>query len=230
MEQKKTAIVAGATGLVGRALVERLVQNSSYARVVALVRKPGAFAPQRTLVELPVDYERLEEAPLSWDAETDVFCALGTTIKTAKTQAAFRRVDSEYPLALARLARSNGAARFLIVSSMGASSASRFFYTRVKGETEQGLRQQEWPGLYIFRPSLLLGRREEYRSGERFATAVMGALHGLLVGPLRKYRGIAAADVARAMVYAAQAGPLGTHIYESDRIQRLAEAARGAKA
>ncbi|MCD1261105.1 oxidoreductase [Paenibacillus athensensis] len=226
MEPKKTAIVAGATGLVGRALVERLVQDGGYADVFALVRKPGTLTPHRNLTEVQVDYERLEETPLPWETQPDVFCALGTTIKTAGSQAAFRRVDFDYPLALGKLARRREAARFLIVSAMGASSASRIFYSRVKGETETGLREMDWPGLYIFRPSLLLGRREEYRAGERFATVVMGALNGLLVGPLRKYRGIAAADVARAMVYAAQAGPPGTHIYESDRIQRLADASR----
>nr|WP_248928434.1 oxidoreductase [Paenibacillus hamazuiensis] len=223
MERK--AVVAGGTGLIGQELVRMLLENAAYASVTVLVRKPlGRQHPK--LRERIVDFERLEEAQLDLGG-ADLFCALGTTIGKAGSQEAFRQVDYAYPLALGQLAKRAGAPQMLIVTSMGASSASRIFYSRVKGEIEDALLDLGFAGLHIFRPSLLLGEREEFRLGEKAAAALSGLLPVVFSGPLRKYKPIPARSVARAMLLAALCGATGVHVYESDAIERMAQAERG---
>ncbi len=215
--------IAGATGLVGRALLDRLLDRSGVGRVTAIVRRPTGRAHPK-LQELTVDFERLEEQleeQLEGQSASQVFCCLGTTIAIAGSQQAFRRVDHDYPLALGRAARNAGARRFLVVTAMGANPKSRVFYNRVKGDLEQDLRALDLPELHIFRPSLLLGDRTERRPGERLATVLAAPLSALLLGPLRRYRPIAAANVAEAMMKVALddgAAPDAVTIHESDRI------------
>jgi uncharacterized protein YbjT (DUF2867 family) len=219
------ALVVGATGLVGSALVEQLLEAPEYVRVRALTRRPLA-APDRLGVEL-VDFER----PEAWHgavAGQHVFCCLGTTRKKAGSQAAFRKVDLELPLELARVARARGALGFFVVTALGADPSSSIFYNRVKGELEARLKELDYPTLAIFRPSLLVGEREESRFGERLAEWASRPLRPLLGGSLRKYRPIAARDVARAMLSVARTAatlhaPLGLAIYESDAIAELAK-------
>jgi uncharacterized protein YbjT (DUF2867 family) len=217
----KTALIAGATGLVGSALVAELLADANYGRVVALVRRPLTITHPK-LVQVTVDFDRLDQYQDALQGD-DLFCCLGTTIKKAGSQAAFRRVDYDYPLQLGRLARQQGVRQFLVVSALGASPRSRVFYNRVKGELEEALADLGLPALHIFRPSLLLGERSEQRPGERIAIALSRPLTPLLVGPLRKYRPIAAAAVARAMRRVALRAERGVHAYESDQIARLAQ-------
>lgn len=225
---KRKAVVAGATGLVGSELVRQLLEDEEYGTVVSLVRRSTGLAHPK-LREIITDYRALvagggEQATAGLDlAGADVFCALGTTIKKAGTQAAFREVDYDYPLALGRLAKAQGAARFLIVTSLGADPASRIFYSRVKGEVEEALRQFELPALDLFRPSLLLGKREEFRFGERVAAAIMPWFSALL----GKYRPVHAREVAAAMIRAAKSGGTGVRIHESHRIRELAGEEKG---
>lgn len=218
----KTALVAGSTGLIGQCLLRRLVEDSRYDRVLALTRRA-----------LPFNHPKLEVISANLDTLSDVmpvlkaddwFCALGTTIKQAKSKEAFRRVDYDYPLALGRQAASSGAEQFLLVSAMGASADSSIFYSRVKGEVERDLSTLSIPKLYFFRPSLLLGERTEYRRGERIGAVVMKGIHPLLIGPFRKYRAIEGDEVAAAMIKAANSivNP-GVHIYLSDRIAEMAK-------
>ncbi|MEK8132196.1 oxidoreductase [Paenibacillus filicis] len=221
--QTRTAIVAGATGLVGRELVRLLLAHPSYARVVALVRRESGRSHPR-LIEHRIAFDRLEAETDGLLEGADVFCALGTTIKKAGSQEAFRRVDYEYPLALGRAAKRDGAARLLIVSSMGADSRSKFFYSRVKGDIERDLTALKLPHLVILRPSLLLGEREEKRPGEHAAAALYRPLGALMVGPLAKYRAIPASAVAEAMLRAAASGTTAVEVLESDRIAALAAA------
>jgi uncharacterized protein YbjT (DUF2867 family) len=216
---KRTALIAGATGLVGRALLELLLDSDIYGAVLAIGRR----SPQRQhakLTSLIVDFDRLTDAAPTLAGE-DLYCCLGTTIRKAGSRSAFRKVDVEYPVALARAARRGGARRLALVSSVGADPDARTSYLRAKGEVEARLR-----GLFetalIFRPSLLLGARDEWRAGERFAQIVFGALAPIMVGPIRRYRPVLAGAVARAMLTAMSQAPPGYHIFESDRIADLA--------
>ena len=205
--------------MVGAFCLRDLLQDPAYSSVVALVRRelPGAHDPR--LRQKVVDFEKLGAADFA--GATDVFCALGTTIRTAGTQEAFRRVDLDYPLAAARLGKQAEAQQFLLVSSVGADPVSKNFYLRTKGELEQELRKLELPALHIFHPGLLLGVREERRPGERFAQKIAPALNLTLFGPLRRYRSIAAETVAKAMVAAANQEERGTWVYEYDDMVSL---------
>jgi uncharacterized protein YbjT (DUF2867 family) len=217
----KTALVAGATGLIGGELLQLALASGRYDQVTALVRKPIDFTHSK-LVQEVVDYEQLSEYSSVVHVD-DVFCCLGTTIKVAKTKEAFLKVDKGYPLQLAQLAKEQDASQFLIVTAMGASSSSSVFYNRVKGETEEALKSMGLPALHIFRPSLLLGERKEYRLGERMGTVIAKALRFAMVGGLEKYRPIEAKAVARAMLYVAGTQTGGQHTYASDEIAKLAE-------
>lgn len=219
--------VAGATGLVGRALVDCLLNRADVARVTAIGRRPTGRTNSK-LRESIVDFEGPEDglAGLAGLTATHVFCCLGTTIAAAGNQEAFRRVDHRYPLALGRAARNAGAQRFLVVTAMGANTHSLVFYNRVKGELERDLHALALPELHIFRPSLLLGERTERRRGERVAAALAAPISALLRGPLRRYRPIAATHVAEAMARVAfdhRTASQAVTVYPSDRIEALAK-------
>ena len=216
---RKKALVVGANGLIGSHCVNELQQHPGYSRVEIWVRRPFAREHPK-LVQRQIDFERLAREVLDAD---DVFCCLGTTIKVAGSHEAFRRVDYDYPMALARLSSMAGTASFLMVSALGADPASGVFYSRVKGELERDVRGLELKRWNFFRPSLLVGERAQIRPGER-----IGFMIGKLVGPLlrgsfAKYRPIEAAAVARAMVRVANSGRASGAI-ESDEIQRIAAA------
>lgn len=219
--------VAGATGLVGRALLARLAGDGRVGRITALVRQPAALAGQRSgIVPLLVDYSTLgtgQALPaIEW-----AFCALGTTIKAAGSQAAFRAVDGDAVLAFARAARAAGATRLGVVSAMGADAGSSVFYNRVKGEVEQALAAQGWPQLVIARPSLLLGPRaalgQPSRPMEALAQRLMPAVGWLIP---RHLRPIQADAVAAALVNAVAAPGDGVRILLSGDLQALADVAR----
>jgi uncharacterized protein YbjT (DUF2867 family) len=217
----KTALVAGASGLVGSACLARLLGDSAYERVVALVRRPLPYSDPK-LEQHTIDFDRLGALGQTFPASTDVFCCLGTTMKQAGSEAAFRQVDFTYVVGLAAQALEHGARQFLLVSSLGANPNSAFFYNRVKGETEAAVAALPFEGRQIFRPSILLGERAEHRPGERAGIAAMTGASFLLVGPLRKYRPIAAATVAAAMVRVSLRAPRGVNIFESNDIERVA--------
>jgi uncharacterized protein YbjT (DUF2867 family) len=213
MATKRIAIIAGATGLVGRELIELLLASPRYAEVHAIGRR----APSIVHEKLHVIASDLQTIP-PLRAIDDAFCCLGTTIKKAGSQAAFRAVDFDMVLNFAKAAKQAGAKRFLVVSSLGANAKSPVFYNGVKGETEDALREIGFDSLTIFRPSLLVGDRAEARLGERVGIAVFSALVPLMIGPARKIRPVAAAAVARRMMEAAMANQRGTLIIESDAI------------
>jgi uncharacterized protein YbjT (DUF2867 family) len=217
------ACVAGATGLVGRALLARLLKDRRVGSVSAL-RRRGAAALPAGVSGLEVDYATLGSAqapalpPVDW-----AFCCLGTTIKVAGSQAAFRAVDFDAVLAFARAAQAAGASRLAVVSALGADAGSRVFYNRVKGEMEQALAGLGLRHLVIVRPSLLLGERRTLgqpgRPGERLAQALMPALGWMIPAKLRPIRADA---VAAALIEALAHAPKGVQIVESDALQRLA--------
>ena len=209
------ALVAGATGLVGGHLVRLLAADARYDAVKALVRRPApALASAAGVTPVVVDYERLDDDPSDLRAD-HVFCALGTTIRAAGSRAAFRRVDLEYPAALARIARGLGAAHFSLVSAVGADPGSRIFYNRVKGEAEAAVRAAGYPSGAIFRPSILGGARTERRPLERMGQWLAALVPG-------RYRVVDAGDVARAMIEVAADESPGWRVVESEAIRSMA--------
>ena len=215
----EAAIIAGATGLTGAACVEELLRSAAWDRVIALVRRPTGRSHPR-YEERVVDFDSL--LPTGMPRGSDVFCALGTTIAKAGSREAFRRVDYGYTLALARRAVDAGADQFLLVSSAGANPSSSNFYLRTKGEIEAAVCALPFASVNLFRPGPLTGSRAERRAGERIGIAAARLLAPVLVGPLRKYHPIAAADVARAMVAAARQRRPGRHIHHYDQMIALA--------
>lgn len=216
----RSALIAGATGLIGRHLLDELLQAPSYSSVTALVRRPLAVEhPKLRAVE--TDFDALGSLGAALAAE-DVFCCLGTTMRTAGSREAFRRVDYEYPLRLARETRLRGALQFLVVSSAGAGTGATSFYLRTKGELEAALDKVGFTSLVIVRPSILLGERTERRSGETLAKGLLVLLAPLLRGGLGRYRPVHAATVARAMMTLAGMGLYGRHVIESDRLPDFA--------
>jgi uncharacterized protein YbjT (DUF2867 family) len=223
MAMNKSALVVGASGLVGRHCIQALIKEPAYATVTAFLRRPLDFSHPK-LIQHTIDFDELEGAG-NWLAADDVFCCLGTTMRKAGTEEAFRKVDFDYPVKLAALSQHCGAKQFLIVSSLGADPHSRIFYLRIKGEVEEAIRKISFIAFHIFRPSFLLGKRSESRPGERIGAALVSGLDRVMLGPLKKYRAVQASDVAGAMVHAAQRNLTGVHVYESNAIQDLSRSA-----
>lgn len=203
-------LIAGATGLTGEHLLDRLLSEPTVARVLAPTRRPLAAHPN---LENPVGDLQSLLPQLSGQVDT-AFCCLGSTIKRAGSQEAFRAVDHDLVLAFARRARELGARHLVVISALGANPNSSVFYNRVKGETEEALKAMDWPQLTIARPSLLLGARREFRLGERLAAVLLRWLPG-------KYRGIDACVLARALWRLALEEEDGVRMIESSDLRRL---------
>lgn len=220
----KSALLFGASGLVGSELLQCLLNSPEYKKVLILVRKPlGIQHPK--LEERVIQFEDLAKNIDLFNVN-DVFCCLGTTIKKAKSQEAFKKVDVDYPLEIARLAKEMQVEKFLIISSMGADPKSPVFYSRMKGLLEQNLKAMGFESLHIFRPSLLLGDRQEFRLGESVSGFLSRGISFIFVGPLKRYKPITANTVAVGMYKAAQGKAEGVQIYRSDEIFRLGERIR----
>ena len=204
-----TVMLVGATGLVGGAVLRQAQSDARVARIVAPTRRE--LPPHPKLENPLVDFEHLP-ADAPWWAVDSVICTLGTTIRKAGSQEAFRRVDYDYPLAVARLARQHGAQAFALNSATGADPGSRFFYNRVKGEVEAALRGLGFPSLTIVRPALIGGDREEFRPTEFMAMRVLRLAERLLP---RRYRIVPHEHIARVLLEAAVTAPRGEHIIES---------------
>jgi uncharacterized protein YbjT (DUF2867 family) len=217
-ETTKSALIAGSTGLVGSELLQYILDRTAYEKVKLFVRRPLTIKHPK-LEQIVVDFDHLDQYKENFQVD-DVYCCLGTTIKKAKTKEAFQKVDQAYPLELARLSAESGVQKFLIISSMGADPKSSIFYSRVKGQVEAELQRLNLTSLHIFRPSLLLGERQEFRLGEKVAEVLAPIYSFALVGAMRKYKPIQAKDVAFAMYLTAQKPLTGTFIYESDQIQQ----------
>ncbi len=217
----RISLVAGGSGLVGGQLLRLLLQAPQYARVHALSRRP-----------LPFDHPRMANRVVRFDASLqaqlkglqcqDAFCCLGTTIRDAGSQAAFRAIDHDLVLEFAQLALACGAERLVVVSALGANAASKNFYLRVKGEMEKAVEGLRFRALDILQPSLLLGARRDLRVLELSAQVAMRLVNPLLLGRWSRFRAIPAATVAAAMCGAACSGRRGTYRYTYEGIRSAA--------
>lgn len=217
----RVALVAGATGLIGRSLLPLLEANGHYSHVHVLVRRavPGIESNPKVLFHT-VDFGRL---PTPFPLADDVYIALGTTIKVAGSQEAFRHVDHDFVVNTARAARAAGARRLAVVSALGADPKSRVFYNRVKGEMEAAVATLGYESVVIAQPSLLMGNRaslgQPERPGEVWVTRLLGPVMGLVPKGMRP---IEAGAVAAALLEATLAGPPGVRRLSSAKMQTLA--------
>ena len=206
----RNLLILGASGLTGEHLLDRVLSEPTVKRVLAPSRRslsahPHLENPRGNLLEI---LQQLQ-GPID-----TVFCCLGTTLRQAGSESAFRAIDHDLVLAFARRARELGARHLLVVSALGAAPNSSVFYNRVKGEMEEALKDQAWPQLTLVRPSLLLGPRSDFRLGERLAAPLMRWLPG-------KYRGIEATVLARALWRLALEEDDGVCTVESAQLRRL---------
>ena len=220
--KNRTAVVAGASGLVGSHLLHELLLCPEYSQVTVLVRKRMSRAATK-LKQVVVDFDKLEDAFSSMEA-TDAFCCLGTTRKKAGSAAAFRKVDFTAVLSFAALAQRAGTKQFLLVSSSGAYDKSPFLYPRTKGEAEAAVSMLPFTGVQILRPSLLMGERAESRPAERLAQNALRPLLPMMRGPFARFRPIEASVVAKALVKRALADVPGVHRLENEAIEELGRA------
>jgi uncharacterized protein YbjT (DUF2867 family) len=218
-KNNKTAILFGASGLVGLHCLDFLLASSAYDKVLVFGRKKLEIEHDK-LIQHIIDFDKLEsyERLIVGD---DLFCCIGTTMKKAGSKDAFRRVDYTYAHQIAEIGVKNKVNQFLLVSAVGADKDSIFFYNQVKGELEDEIKLMPYWAVYIFQPSLLLGERNENRWGESIAQRIGGFIDKVSGGLLQKYQPVEADVVAKAMVNAAQALKKGVHIYPSHLLQKL---------
>jgi uncharacterized protein YbjT (DUF2867 family) len=218
----KTAVVLGASGMIGNILTRWLLSNNEYDQVRILVRKPVKLEHPKLQV-LQVNFDNPADVANKLGTGDVIFCCIGTTnAKVKNDKAAYRHADLEIPSLVARSGKQAGFNHFILVSAVGANTGSSNFYLKLKGQTEEAIIQSGIPHIAIFRPSVLLGKREEKRSGERIAQYLMKWLGFLFAGKFSKYKGIPAKDVAAAMIVAAQENTLPVKIYEHDAIEAMA--------
>jgi uncharacterized protein YbjT (DUF2867 family) len=214
----KTAVVAGAGGLVGSFLVEHLQRAKDFSKIILLLRKPLGLKGSK-VVEQIVDFEHLPDLHLD-GKNTHVFCCVGTTIGKAGSKEIFEKADFHLPINLAQWAKKNGMENMVVISSLGADPASSNFYLRTKGKMQESIRSIGLNKTIFVQPSLLTGPRKEFRFGEKIAIASSFLWKWMLWGALKKYRPIAAETVAKAMISCSLTKEDGVHIVLSDQLQK----------
>jgi len=218
--RNKSALILGASGLVGKDLLKILINSSEYNKITLLVRKKIDISNCKVHQEI-IDFDNLENYSSFFNVD-NVFCCLGTTMKIAKTKEKFQRVDLDYPLISAKITKQIGKGNFYVVSAMGADENSRIFYNKIKGKLERQLKDMQLNTLHIFKPSMLSGNRTEFRLSEKISLSLSKSLPFLFIGNLKKYKPIETKDVALAMYLASLSETNGTYIHESDQIYKLA--------
>jgi uncharacterized protein YbjT (DUF2867 family) len=214
----KTAILFGPTGAVGREVLQLLLGDHRYEKVIAFSRKvlPIEHPKLEVVLDTLSNLDKLSDRIMG----DDLFCCLGTTSRKAGSREAFKKVDLEMPVALARIASGNGVEGFIVISSVGAGKPGRGFYLDVKTEMENSVIQYDFKRLAIVRPSLLLSKREEFRISEEAGKVLNSALGWAMSGSMKKYKGIQTSDVARAMIEIMNRDKPKL-IWESDELQSL---------
>ncbi len=210
----KIAIIIGSSGLIGTELKQLLINDSRYHKIKLLVRKPTN-----------ITHPKIEEVIINFDAPNhndliadEVFCCLGTTIKIAKTKEAFFKVDYEYVVSIASIAQSKGVKKFAVVSALGADKSSKIFYSKTKGQMEESVSLLSFDLCAILRPSMLLGKRQEFRLMEKIGAFFM-TLFAILVP--KKYKAISAKQVAKSMISVLNSKQVGTIIVENEQLLKI---------
>jgi uncharacterized protein YbjT (DUF2867 family) len=213
--ENKTAVIFGSTGFIGRFLVEELINNGNYSMIKLFVRNKSGFSGDK-IKEYIIDLNELasHSGLLTGD---DLYICLGTTIKKAGSVRRMEEIDRDLPVRIATLASLNGIKRIAVVSSIGASSKSSNYYLRIKGEMEEGILGLKFEKIVIARPAILLGNRKEKRPGEIFSKGLIKIIGPLLIGRLKKYRGIYGEEVAKALIRIVNSKS-EKQIYESDEL------------
>jgi len=215
----KTALLVGATGLVGGLVLEQLLADTYFEKVIVLTRKSLGKSNAK-LKEVLVDFNKLDDYATEIKADA-VFCCLGTTIKVAGSKEAFKKVDFEYPFKVAQLAKQNGTSTYLLITALGASKNSMIFYNQVKGELEEEVSKLNFDAFHILQPSLIIGERTESRTGESIAQKLAPVFDALMIGGLKKYKSITAVQIAKAMVHYSKLNDKGIFKHESDELQKI---------
>jgi uncharacterized protein YbjT (DUF2867 family) len=214
------AVIAGASGLIGSSLLDILLEARQYDEVLVLVRKELPVQHKK-LVQLVIAFDKLDEHRAAITGHA-LFCCLGSTQKKTPDLAEYRKVDHDYPLKLALLAKQNGVKQYHLVSALGANANASNFYLKMKGETEEDIKKIGVKRLDIYQPSFLTGLRTEHRPRERFFSSLVKFIDPLLIGGLKKYRSISAETVARAMFNQSLKTEEGIFVHLSDKIKLLA--------
>lgn len=216
----KVALVFGSTGLVGSALVDKLINSESFSLVKLFVRKKSGNTHAK-VQEIEVDFDKLSDVASDMTGDILYIC-LGTTMAKAGSKEAFYKVDYTYCYEAARLSAENRVGQVVLISSLGADPTSMVYYSKVKGEIERDISKLNFDGVNIVRPSLLLGDRKENRFGEKLFIAVTKFLPFIFIGPLKKYRPIHVVDVAKAMLTISLSQNSGCSIFESEELHKIA--------
>jgi uncharacterized protein YbjT (DUF2867 family) len=215
----KNAVLIGATGLVGGHLLTLLLNHPSYALVTVFVRKKIAIEHPK-LKQIIVDFDNLDASIIKAE---EVFCAIGTTLKKAGSKQAQYHIDCEIPYNFAKIAIKNGVKKFLLVSSLGADAHSSNFYLSTKGQLEEKISSLKFETFFSARPSILFGDRAEKRTGEGIGIKLAKLIEPILFGKLKKYAGIKAKVVAKALIMLAETTKKGEHYIESDGLNKIAK-------
>jgi len=210
--------ILGATGAVGSALLEVLMQRPDISQINVIGRKNIQLQNEKLFQWIHTD---LKEAIVSAPVADIWFCALGTTIAKAGSQVAFDYVDRQLVLEAGLKAKSTGARQFHVVSALGANPNSKVFYNRVKGQMQQQLTDLKLPSLQIYQPSLIDAERNEVRRGERIALILFRAISWMFVGALKRYKAIRATDIALFMSETSKNAGNGVKIWYSEQMQPL---------
>jgi uncharacterized protein YbjT (DUF2867 family) len=217
------AILIGATGLIGGLLLQKLLNDPEFTNIKLVSRRTAGLQAAR-LEEVLIDFENVDQFKKEMINADVIFCCIGTTQKKVKgDKTAYRKIDFDIPVKAAMFCAEQKMGKYILVSSAGADAASKNFYLQLKGETESAVLQQAIGSIYIMRPSILLGKRNEFRLLESSGKAIMQLLSILLIGRLSKYKAILAKDVAAAMLDAAKKTGTGRFIYHYKEIMELAD-------
>lgn len=215
----KTAIILGATGLTGSFLLKMILHDQSYEKVKVFTRSPLSLTHEK-LEEISCDLLNLDEVKDQFQGDV-AFCCIGTTAKKTPDKDANRKIDFGIPVKASDLCKENEIPLYIVISAIGANAGSSIFYNKTKGEMEQEVLAKNIKHTYILRPSIIQGPRKELRIGEKMGIIFMKVIQIFLIGPLRKYRGIQAEHIAKAMAKVAKNG-FENPIISSDKIEELA--------
>ena len=218
---QQTAVIIGASGLIGNHLVEQLLCDEYFGIIRVLVRRTFTFNHPK-LQQVIVDFNNINDYTDKFGKGDIIFCCVGTTQKKVKgDKIAYEKVDHDMPVNAAQIGVDNGFRKILIVSSIGANPISNNFYLRLKGKMEKDVKQFPFNSISIFRPSMLLGKRNEARPAEKAGQVIMQAFSFLFFGSFKKYHPVKAEDVARAMIAESKREEAGIHILEYPHIKKL---------